>query len=73
MAIVYLLVVAFVIVLDYYISKWFCEVAEEKGYPDTKYFWICFLLGSVGYLLVVAMPDRGKQKNEIVSDELPAL
>lgn len=73
MAIVYLLVIAFVIVLDYFISKWFYEVVKEKGYHDTKYFWICFLLGAVGYLLVVALPDRGKQKNEIVSDELPAL
>lgn len=74
MAIVYLLVLAIIIVLAYYIAKWFFEVAEEKGYHDRKYFWICFWLGIVGYLLVVAMPDRGNgQQREIAADELPEL
>ena len=74
MAIVYLLVLAIIIVLAYYIAKWFFEVAEEKGYHDRKYFWICFWLGIVGYLLVVAMPDRGNgQQREIPTDELPEL
>lgn len=59
MGILYFLAFAFAIALDYFISKWFYEIAEEKGFDDRKYFWICFLLGVVGYLLVAAMPDRG--------------
>lgn len=68
-----LLVAVICFTLAYYIAKWFYEVAEEKGYHNKKYFWICFWLGWIGYLLVVALPDRGNQKNEIVTDELPEL
>ena len=37
-----------------------------------KYFWPCFLLGAVGYLLVIALPDRGNTQ-QTASDELPDL
>lgn len=72
MTIVYLLVLALIIVLAYYMAKWFYEVAEEKGYHDKKYFWICFWLGIAGYLLVVAMPDRGNGQQSAIND-LPEL
>lgn len=69
-----ILLLAVVIILDYYFAKWFYEVAEKKGFYDEKYFWICFLLGFGGYLLVIALPDRGNiQNDEIVSDQLPDL
>ena len=38
----------------------FSDVAEDKGYTGAKYFWYAFLLGCIGYLLVIALPDRGK-------------
>ena len=69
---VYLMVIALVFVLSYFIAKWFYEVAEEKGYHDRKYFWICFWLGAIGYLLVVAMPDRGNGQQSTIND-LPDL
>ena len=68
----YLLIAAAFIVLDYFIVKWFFEAAEEKGYHDKKYFWICFLLGWIGFVLVCALPDRGNT-TQVRPDELPEL
>lgn len=62
----------FVIWLWWYIAKQFEEVAEAKGYTDKKYFWICFWLGAIGYLLVVALPDRASTI-QVPSEELPDL
>lgn len=70
--IVCLLMAAALICLDYFVAKWFFEAAEAKGYHDRKYFWICFWLGVIGYLLVIALPDRGNVP-QVISDELPDL
>ena len=56
----------------WYLAKQFYEVAKAKGYYDSKYLWICFWLTFVGYLLVIALPDRGNAV-PIISDELPDL
>ena len=58
--------------VDYLIAKEFYLVAQAKGYNEKKYLWICFLLTGVGYLLVVALPDRGNTV-QAASDELPDL
>lgn len=50
--------------VDYYLAGCFFEVACEKGFTDTKYMWICFIFGVIGYLLVLALPDRKKEKAE---------
>ena len=39
----------------------FKKIAEMKGHNGGKYFWWSFLLGPVGMLMVVALPDRAKQ------------
>lgn len=54
------------------VAKEFYVAAKAKGYYEKKYLWICFLLGVIGYLLVVALPDRGNAPKTI-SDELPDL
>lgn len=72
MAILYLIILAFFIWVEWYIAKQFSEVAKAKGYNDSKYFWICFWLTFVGYLLVIALPDRGNIV-PMISDELPDL
>ena len=66
---VYILIAIVYLILDYYIAKWFSEAAEAKGYHDSKYFWICYFLGFIGYLLVIALPNRNQRSADI--DELP--
>lgn len=61
------------LVLYWYIAKWFYEAAKAKGYTDKKYFWICFWLTFFGYLLVIALPDRGGNTANVYPDELPDL
>ena len=72
MPILYLIILAFLIWVEWYIAKQFAEAAKAKGYNDSKYFWICFWLTFVGYLLVIALPDRGNVV-PMISDELPDL
>ena len=60
------------LILDWFIAKWFMEAAEAKGWKSKKYFWICFLLTGIGYLLVIALPDRGDGQS-VTEDELPDL
>ena len=48
---------AIVLWIDYLIAREFYRAAEAKGYAETKYLWLCFLLGAVGYMLVIALPD----------------
>ena len=50
----------------------FYFVAKEKGYYSMKFFWYVFLFGLPGYLLVIALPDRGNEEKN-VSDELPEI
>ena len=52
------------IVIARYIANCFYEIACMKGFHDKCYFWLPFLFGIVGYLLVVALPDRKKEKAE---------
>ena len=40
------------------ISGEFSNIASEKGYPESKYFWYCLIFGVVGYMMVIALPDR---------------
>ena len=61
-----------VLCVDFIIAYDFYEAAIHKGYEDTKYFWYSFILGVVGYLLVIALPDKTvSQRN--YDDELPEL
>lgn len=63
--------------LMYYIANQFEQVANDKGYTDKKYFWICFWLGMIGYIMVAAMPYRAEKviaKNKkAVTYELPEI
>ena len=63
------------IAISWFVAQEFYKVALMKGWNSKKYFWMSFLLGPVGYLLVVALPDRGEVKHMsvMVSDDLPEL
>lgn len=60
------------LILGYYIAGLFYFIAVDKGYNSRAYLWLCFSITLVGYLLVVAMPDRGNTQ-QVVSEELPDL
>ena len=75
--ILWLILLAGLLWLDWYLANQFSAAARQKGHHDRKYFWICFWLGLVGYLLVIALPDRGgctaAHGNSNIFDELPNL
>ncbi len=53
------LVICFIAALE------FAAIASEKGYDDAKYFWYPFLLGIIGMLIIIALPDRGAKYNVV--------
>ena len=57
------------------IAGYLYSAAEDKGYYDPFYLRMCFWLVLVGWLLVIALPDRGMQTADPVvdDDELPDL
>ena len=46
------------IVVWIFVALEFQKIAAMKGYDDAKYFWWTLLLGPVGILMVVALPQR---------------
>lgn len=61
------------LVISWFAAREFYKIAEDKGYHGRKYFWWAFLMPVVGYLLIVAMPDRGQDVRAVVNDDLPDL
>lgn len=53
------------IVIRFYIAEEFHSVACDKGYESRKYFWISFIFGLAGYILVAALPVKKIDDNEI--------
>ena len=71
--IIIILAVVAALVISWFVAGEFFRIAEDKGYHERKYFWISFLLGFVGYLLIAAMPDRSVGQSVVSNDELPDL
>ena len=74
--IVYLLFAAAVLIIAVFISREFERIAIMKGHPGRRYFWCTLLLGVVGMLMVIALPDlymSGRVGRKEISDELPEL
>ncbi len=51
------------VIINYIIAGYFYFAAVDKGYTDGVYFVVPFLFGVIGYLLVIALPN----KNNILS------
>lgn len=53
----------------------FNEIAQMKGHNG--YFWWCFWLGIIGWIMVAALPDRRNlahsQNSKDNTDDLPEL
>lgn len=64
-----------VLYIEYKLAEQFYHAAYLKGYSERKYLWICFFFNIVGYLLVIALPDRNasSEKASFYDDELPEL
>ncbi len=56
------IILILLLLLNYYIAKQFQSIARDKGYIEDKYFHLCFWLGLVGYLMVIALPTREKER-----------
>lgn len=83
-----ILLLIFVVIIRFFAANEFYNIAMIKGFLDRKYFWYAFFLGIIGYLMVIALPDKNQQKIhetiiesnekfknmvEIEDDELPDL
>ena len=69
-----ILVLAVILMIDWFAAKQFHEIAKMKGHPEKKYFWWCFWIGMIGWPMVIALPDRGNTHQKSTgSDELPEL
>ena len=48
-----------------YMASLMRSIAESKGYDDPRAFWLTLILGAVGILYVIALPDlRARQQRE---------
>ncbi len=57
-----IIVVSIYFIIQYLIASTFYQIACQKGHEERKYFHFCFWLGIVGWLMVVALPDRDPKK-----------
>ena len=68
-----LLFIAF-LVIHFFVSLEFYKAAAAKGWSQKKYMLMAFLLWIIGYLLIIALPDRASgNAAAFVSDDLPEL
>lgn len=54
----FLAIIAGIVVLYWFVGKQFYAIAKMKGHPQKKYFWWCFWAGIIGWMMVIALPDR---------------
>lgn len=54
------------VVIDYFIAKEFESIADNKGIYARPYFWWSFLLGFVGWCMVIALPDCSDKNDNIL-------
>ena len=57
MIFLYIIAIAISLLISFIFADKFASLAEDKGYAKSGYFWLCFFLGTVGYIMVAALPD----------------
>lgn len=73
---IYLLIAAIVLglLVDFLAAREFYLAAAMKGWDSKKYFFYAFFLTLIGYLLILALPDRGSSAaGSFDSRDLPEL
>lgn len=57
---IFIVILAVVLLfVDYLVAGAFYDIAKMKGYNSRKYYWYCFFTGIAGYLMVIALPNKG--------------
>lgn len=56
--IIYLVALIIILVVHCLIVGEFSNIAEEKGFERRRYWAFRFWLGFIGYLIVIALPNR---------------
>lgn len=70
----YVILILALLAVHYFVAEEFYKVAAMKGWPQKKYRIMALLLWIIGYLLIVALPDRtGESMTAVISDDLPEL
>lgn len=65
-----------VLVVWYFAAAEFRRIAAMKGHDESRYFWWTFLLGIVGMMMVIALPQKVETPDAsapVISDELPEI
>ena len=65
-----------VLVLWYFVAAESRRIAAMKGHDESRYFWWTFLLGPIGMMMVIALPQEVEAPDAsapVVSDELPEI
>lgn len=64
-AILWLLLIAIPIIINCIVSKKFERIAFQKGHTTSVHaFAMCFWLGAIGYIYVLALPDLRREQRE---------
>lgn len=63
--------IALAIILNCVIADQFHRCAIDKGYEERRFFWFPFFFGLIGYLMVIALPDRGDEPGESIIRPAP--
>ncbi len=62
--------IALFLVLWCFVAKEFHRIAAMKGHNEARYFWWTFLLGPIGMMMVIALPQETKNVNQTKPDDL---
>lgn len=63
-----------ILAVHFLVSVEFYKAAAMKGWPQKKYFYMALAFWFVGYMLIIALPDRGGSGVRAVEiNDLPEL
>lgn len=72
--VLWIVIILALLAVHYFVAGEFYKVAAMKGWSQKKYFYMALGTWLVGYLLIVALPDRtGDSMTAVVSDDLPEM
>ncbi len=60
--IVGIIILVVFLIINYNMAQNMQEIVEKKGYTDLRVVTICFWLGIIGYLYVIALPDLEERR-----------